>query len=357
MLELWTHVALTGDEIRQVHPAEAGSSWSMNLAGTGQCSFVFVVTDAVTGMTRSEVEETFAPNRTLISLRWGGVVVGAWKIEDWVYDDDAGTVTVTGVELRNEASWRMTYSLAGYELGTLEVWNLSHAGAVRAILHRFMQWAPEWHYPIDLPPDGVGTFSQTWHFWKKFTIADLLAQIEDEGYEVVFRPYLTAGRQLRFETLVAPRVVAGSSHFHLQSADSPLSGIRYKLSGAEQLTGLQGIGSGSGQDQPVKYAGGGPFPIPIRDAKREFPDLEGDRLQAATSSEFQSLRDPIAQWTVESFTSSDEYPAWHACVARGWVLESSGHRIFPDGPHGLRVIAASGSFGARISTEVQRGVA
>lgn len=355
MLDLWAHDAISGDEEGRVFPAESGAQWSMNLSGTGTCSFTFVANDADTGMTLSEIQEAFTPNAKMLSLRWGTIVVGAWKVEEWVYDDDAGTVVVTGVELRNEAAWRMTYGVSVYESGTLTVTNKSHQGAVRAILARFMQWSPEWNYPIDLPADGAGTFSATWEFWKKLTIADLLTQIEDEGFEILLRPYLTAGRQLRFQTLVAPKISVGTSHFHLQAEDTPLSGVRYKVSGVDQVTGGQGIGSGTGQDQPVAWAGGGPYLIPIRDAKREFPDLEGVRLQASTNAWFADVRYPRVQWTVASFTVSDDYPPSHAVAGRGWQLESSGHPVFPNGVHPVRVISVSGSFGSVITTEVQSG--
>lgn len=357
MLELWTHDAITGDEITQVHPAESGAQWSMNLAGTGSCSFTFVVTDADTGMDHDEIDATFEDNSVFFALRWGTTVLGAWKLEDWEYDDDKGTVSVSGVELRNEAAWRMTYGVSVYESGTLAVTNRNRQGAVRAILQRFMQWSPDWAYPVDLPADGAGTFSATWEFWRKYTIADLLKQVEDDGVEIFFRPYLTPARQLRFETIVAVKVSVGTSYFHLQAEDSPLSGVKYKKSGAPRLTGLQGVGNGTGQDQAVAWAGNsGSSGIPIRDAKREFPDLTGARLQAATNAAFAAMKDPIVQWTVSKFTSSDEYPPSHAVVGRGWQLDSKRHRVFPDGPHSLRVISSSGSFSNVISTEVQSGI-
>lgn len=354
-LELWVHDAITGNEKARVFPT-ADATWSTNLGGTGQSSWTFVVDDAETGMTGARIADLFLPNARLLALRWGATVLGAWKIEDWDYSGDAGTVTVPAVELlRNETKWRMTYGLSEYTLGTLTVTNRSHAGAVRAILSRFKDRSADWNYPIDLPPDGAGSFSQTWEYWKKFTIEDLLVQVESEGVEIFFRPYLTAGRQLRFETIVAPRVVVGSSSFHLQAEDSPLSGIHYRVSGANQITGGQGTGEGTGQDQPVKFAGGGPYTIPIRDAKQQFPDLAGDRLQEATNAWFAQDRNPTVQWTVDTFTISDDFPPAHALTGRGWKLESKGHPVYPDGVHSLRVIAASGGFGYQIKTEVQSG--
>lgn len=353
MWTLWSHESITGNELGRAWAA-GDPSWSMNLSGTGECSFAFKVLDGETGLTRAEIDRLFTPNSRSLSLRWGDTaVVGAWKIDDWDYDEDAGTLTVTGVQLRGETKWRMTYGLSDYELGTLTIANRSASGAVRAILARFMQWSPEWNYPIDLPADGAGTISATWEYWKKLTIEDLLTQIEELGYEIVLRPYLTAGRQLRYETLVAAKVSAGSSSFHLQAETSPLGGVGYKVNGADQLTGGQGVGSGSGQDQPVAWAGSGPYSIPIRDAKRTFPDLAGAQLQGATNAWFAAARNPIAQWRVGSFTADDEFPATLATVGRGWNLESSGHVVFPDGPHTLRVIACSGSFSNQIRVEVQ----
>lgn len=353
-LELWVHDAITGNEIAQVHPTEAGSSWSTNLGGTGQCTWAFFIDDPDTGMSGGRVRSLFQPNARLLALRFGAAVLGAWKIDDWDYFDDSKTVTVTGPELvRNETKWRMTYGLSEYELGTLSVSNSSYQNAVRAILSRFKDRSPAWNYPIDLPQDWSGSFSQTWEFWKKFTIEDLLVQIESEGMEIFFRPYLTASRQLRFETIVDTTVMVGLAHFHLQAQDSPLSGVHYRVNGAEQITGGQGTGEGTGQDQQVKFAGAPPYTIPIRDAKMQFPDLTGSRLQAATNAWFARAKNPIVQWTVETFTASEEYPPTLAVTGRAWKLQSAGHKIFPDGVHDLRVIAASGSFGAQIKTEVQ----
>lgn len=353
MWSLWSHDSITGDEIGRAWPKD-DAQWSVSLAGSGQSTWAFRVDDAETGLVRADIDRLFTPNSRTLALRWGtGTVVGAWKVEDWDYDEDTATLTVTAKEIRGEAKWRMTYGVNGYEAGTLAITNRSASGAVRAILARFMQWAPEWAYPIDLPADGAGSISATWEYWKKYTIEDLLTQIEELGYEILLRPYLTAGRQLRYETIVAAKVRVGTSYFHLQAEKSPLGGLGYKLSGAEQVTGGQGMGSGTGQDQPVAWAGGAPYVIPIRDAKRTFPDLTGAQLQDATNAWVAEARKPIIQWRATSFTLDDEFPASNVAVGRGWVLRSKGHRVFPDGSHTVRVIACSGSLSNQITVEVQ----
>jgi hypothetical protein len=352
MWSLWSHDSITGNELGRLWPKDDGT-WSMNLSGTGQCEFSFRADDAETGMTRADIDRLLTPNSRMLCLRWGDAAVGAWKVEDWDYNQDDETITVPGVELRNETKWRMTYGVNNYEAGTLEIVGRSASGAVRAIISRFMQWAPEWVYPIDLPADGAGDITAKWEFWKKFSIDDLLTQIEELGYEILLRPYLTVGRQLRYETLVAAKIRTGSNYFHLQAEESPLGGIGYKVSGAEQVTGGQGLGSGSGQDQPVAWAGGAPYLIPIRDAKKTFPDLAGDQLQKATNAWVAAARNPVEQWRARTFTASADYPATQAMVGRGWDFESKAHRILPDGVHPVRVIACNGTFSNQISVEVQ----
>lgn len=357
MLELWVHDSVTGDELgRVVHNVDAGASWSTNIGGTGTSTWVAKAGPEDDEYQRADIEQMFTPNSRILALRYGTVVLGAWKIEHWDYDETKGIVTVTAAEIRGETKWRMTYALSNIQAGTLTVTNKSHSGAVRAILARFMQWSSGWHYPIDLPADGAGSFSANWRWWEKFTIADLLGQVEDEGYEVVFRPYLTSGRQLRFQTLVAPKVTSGKSYFNLQADDRPISGVHYMLSGVDQVTGVHGLGSGTGQDQVSAVAGNMTFLIPARDVKIQFPDLTGARLQAATDAARDAGRYPVAQWTVDTFTFSDDYGPEHALAARAWQLQSKGHPIFPDGVHELRVIEASGSWSNQIGVEVQSAV-
>lgn len=354
MLELWVHDSITGDEIQRVlHAVNDGASWSTNVNGSGASTWLVKAGAGKDEYQKGHLNSLFVPHARMLALRWGTVVLGAWKIESWFYEEERGVVTIQSAELRAEAKWRMTYALSDVRAGDLAVANRSYPGAVRAILARFMQWSPDWKYPIDLPADGSGTFSAAWKWWQRLTIEDLLSQVEDEGYEVVFRPYLTAGRQLRFQTLVASAATYGTSNFHLQAEDRPLSGVQYHLSGIDQVTGVHGLGNGTGEDQKAAVAGNTTLIIPARDTKIQFRDLTGGRLQAATNAARTRGRYPTVQWSVGAFTFSDKYSPEHALTGRAWNLESRGHPIFPDGVHALRVISASGSWSNQISVEVQ----
>lgn len=349
--ETWIYKARTGASVDLVTPE--AFTWSTSLLGDGSGTATFKVDDTQKALTRERIWELFKPNDHMIVLRRGSFVAFAGKIDSWVYNQDAMTVTVTSVELENEWSWRLTYGVNAYTSGTLTVVNRTQSGAVAAILSRAMQWSPDWQYPIDLPATASGTFSATWEYFKKFKISDLLDHVRSEGYEIYLRPYLAAGDMLRFQTRVAPRITLGTSSFILQVQEVPLGGIQYTVDGSNQLTGLQGVGNGTGQDQEVAWAGSGPYDIPIRDAKRDFPDRTGTRLQSATNSTLAAEDEPLIQWSVKEFTISDTALAEEATPGRVWQIDSQSDLVIPDGRHMLRVIATSGDLSNTIRTEVQ----
>ena len=364
MFETWLVEMMTGDKLKRLDPSSF--PWSTSIAGDGQGTATFTLpdesqlTDAQIAAARDRRHADFRPNQRGLAVLAGSTVLYLGKIQDWDYSRDGGSVIVSTVELRNELAWRMTYGVNQYENGTLTVTNRSVSGAVRAILARFMQWSADWVYPIDLPADGAGGFTQKWEYWKKYKISDLIAQIEDEGYEVYFRPYQSAdGRQIRLQTRVAPKVTIDASTFILNAPQSPLDGVSYKLSGVDEVTGLQGLGEGTGEVQAVKWAGS---PVaqgrPVRDVKQEFPDIADARLQAATDAELAARSDPLVQFKVRRFHASEEWSPAHATPGRVWNLYAHRDRMIPDGWHKLRVIRASGNITTRaIDTEVQYGPA
>lgn len=350
MWEATVRKSMTGVYFDRVYPASF--DWSTSVLGDGEATIVFKIDDEEIPLPRAAAD-LFVPNAHSIDLRWGAFVAFHGKIEDWAYDRDAGTVTVAAVELANELKWRMPYGVNAYELGTLDIPGRTHAGAIARILARFMQWSPEWVYPIDLPADAPGSFTATWEYWRKARISDLIEQVRAEGYEMYLRPYVAESGATRLQTRVAPRVTLETSSFNLSAAELPLAKIRYKVDGARQLTGLQGVGNGSGQDQPTAWAGAPAPSIPIRDAKADFPDMVGARLQAATNAALAADAAPVTQWSVGEFNVSEEWGPEHAAVGRVWQIDSHGDPVIPDGTHTLRVIRASGSLGTVINTEVQ----
>lgn len=349
--QLCVNDAKTGNFIATIRTDDS-STWSTGIAGDGTSTETIVLNDAEEPFEQGDVADMFEPNDRLISRWWGEHCMYAQKIEDYDYDKDRGTVTVTTSDLVGETDWRLIAPVRGGD--DLIVTNRTTSGAIRAALARMMSFGSQWEYPIDLPADGAGPVSGRWQFWEKYRISDIIKQIEDRfGAELYFRPYGTPTTGVRFAARVGAPVTIGASTFNLDAEESPLSGVRYRVDGKRQVTGLLGLGNGSGEIQETAWIGVDSHPIPIRDTKQSFPDLVNPGLQQATDAYYWPNRSPLTQWSVGSFTISDDWSPEHASPGRSWRLESRGDLVIPDGFHQLRVIKASGGNGRVIKTEVQ----
>ncbi|MDI9889979.1 hypothetical protein [Microbacterium sp. IEGM 1404] len=352
---LKVHDAYTGAPVRSVTSVD--SKWSTSLAGDGVSTETIVVNDAENPWPHGDVANLFRPKARIIARWWGGSPLYAHLIEDWDYDKDAGTVTVEAADLLGEADWRMVDGVGADKYSTLTVTRRTPSGAIAAALARMMQWGWEWQYPIDLPADAPGEIDGSWPFWKKHRISDIIKQIEDRaGVETYLRPYATADGGIRFQTRVGGPITIGSTLLHLDADETPIAGVRYRVDGKKQITGLLGVGNGSGEDQETAWRGG-IIRIPIRDIKESFPDLTGDALGQATEQYYLRNVDPVTQWSIGSYTIGDGYPPELAAPGRLWQVNSVGDPVIPDGVHPIRVIKASGTNGRQIQTEVQSAAA
>lgn len=353
---LSVHNVRTGAFIANL-PAPVDSQWATGITGTQSSTETFPVYDPVEPLA-GHVDDLFAGNSHMLVRRWGNHVAYAQKIDDWDYSLSRGFVTVQTAELRGETEWRLIGGVGTSPTAVFSITNRSASGAIRAILARMMQWGPSWEFPIDLPADGAGGLSASWPFWKKLRISNLLEQIEERaGVETYFRPYVS-GTSVRFQTRVAERVEIGSAKkLHLQADESPLDDVRFRKNFQRQVTGLLGVGTGSGEDQPTKFAGQATHPIIIRDTQESFPDLEGAALQEATDKRFEARKVPDVQWTVGGFVVSEEWGADIVTPGALWDLESQGDGVIPDGVHGIRVISVSGGNGRKVNVEVQGAAA
>lgn len=346
--------AMTGAPAGRL-PMSTDSSWSTGITGTQSSTETFLVKDEVSLAGR--VDSLFAGNKHILARTWGSHVAYAQKVESWDYDRDTGKVTVSLSELRGEAEWRLIGGVSTSKTATFSITNRSSSGAIRAALQQMMNWGAAWEFPIDLPADGSGTFSKSWRFWEKQRISDILEQIEDiRGVELYLRPYLSGG-SLRYEAMVQPQIQIGLTEFKLHADESPLAGVKYRKDFTRQVTGLLGVGNGSGQDQETAWAGQDTHPIIIRDTQESIPDLKGAALQAATTNRFNARRQPTLQWTVGSFTASDEWDMSLAAPGRVWRLESRDDPVIPDGEHTLRVVSVSGGNSNQVRVEVQDAAA
>ncbi|MEQ6899469.1 hypothetical protein, partial [Microbacterium sp. KR10-403] len=211
---------------------------------------------------------------------------------------------------------------------------------------------PTWALPIDLPDDGTGAFTRTWPYYGFPTMEDCLAEVEDEGVEVFFDPYISSG-SLRFQTRVGNPVKYGGFELPVTVPESAVTGLHVKEDGSSQLTGVIYAGNGTDVDQLTAYAGHGPYTIPIRDAYRAAKDIKSTaQLQRIADADLAAHYSPVVQW---SFGVRLDDTVTAAMVKPGRVLHMhvNGDEWIPDGLVDQRVIGLSGDLTQNVTLEVQ----
>lgn len=237
----------------------------------------------------------------------------AGVIQDRDLDDDSMTCEVRTRELPAAMFGdRSFFGVNQYQAGqALVVEGKSPSGAVRAFLAACMSPSDDWKFPIDLPPDGAGTFKGGAKHEETATLASLLQSVRDLGVEIDFRPYFV-GDQVRHQTRVARRITHGSAlDLAVRAPGSRVTKLKRQESWAGEKTGVLAFGNGQGAVRPWAYA---PLPPtvaasggsvvaaaavpglekPVRDSFVTFPDIkvpEGDvvaqaQLQQAATEEW-----------------------------------------------------------------------
>lgn len=335
--------------------AVSSCNWESKLTGQGRGTHVLPLFG--TASDSDWWRETTKGNKYVIVQRWGTHIAYAGVLTSPEYDRDSHTVTVDSVELRAAyMDARMLYGVFNYDPDgiALSVSGKSWAGAVRACLEIATTdyWGDFWVLPVDLPADASGSFSAEWRHDERLTLEDHLSQIEADGCEVFFRPYLDDDDLLRWDTHVQSKVSIGTAtEIDADAADSPMFGLKFRRDYTREMTGILAFGKGGTGAEAYGYTpGDGAGEISVRDTWVNFPDLTGSRLIAATQA-LDYLAYPITQW---SFGAS-VFPDGPAPYAPGRLIEIDIQEdvYIPNGPHEMRSVAVRGDAGTMVRVEVQ----
>jgi hypothetical protein len=334
-----------------VLPVGTGT-WSTRLTGKGTGEHTVPLFG--TGIPQSLIREISKGNKYTLAQMWDGVVVYAGVIQRRRFVESTGMLTLRSMELRAAyLNSRMLYGVPFYDPdGTvLSVSSKSHSGAVRAVFEVGLEPAPAWSLPIDLPADGSGSFSAEWKYSDRLKVEDHLAQIEADGCEVDFRPYLDGDGYLRWETRVQTAITSGSATDLAAKAPGGLVvDLELVTDYALESTGVLGFGPG-GLTAPTAWAGNAGVDISVRDVWTSFADIPEARLQSAVDALFAQLETPTEQWAFGLHV----WPNGPAFALPGRLLNLFvyGSPFIPDGKHEKRVIALSGDMGFMVTPEVQ----
>lgn len=356
------HNTITGAKLLDIEPSSG--SWRRALGGGGQGLHVVQLRDGRNeDITPALARQLSEPNQASIAVRWNDTVLYAGTITRAVYAIGTGALAIHHEEgIRGLLRNRTTFGVGGgYAGGDLVISGRSAAGAVRAILFRGAggTWGASWDLPIDLPADAAGGVSFTSRRWDFHLIDDLLGQMEALGWEIDFRPYLTAGGALRYETIVGSRISAGSLEFVVTAEKTPVTGLTVTRDGSKQLSGVFVLGKGS-EDKMLRGEAGfvaGPV-IPVRDAVRSRKDVaSAARLDDMAMADLVEHRYPTEQWDFSLIAEVDDEVELLdvAALIPGVTLRmlTSGDEYIPDDTHSMRMLAVSGDLSRTLKPEVQ----
>ncbi|GAA4774682.1 hypothetical protein [Microbacterium gilvum] len=350
MWRFYVHDTISGARLVEVFPS--AGSWARRLTGQGQGQHTFVLTDSETGFSRATWRDLLRDNARTLLVCWEETPVYAGMILSSAYDRSTRTVTVSHTEIRHIFKQRLTFGVNQYVNGDLTITNKNANGVVRAILQRATQWSSEWALPLDLPENESGTLSRSWKKHQVLTIEDLLGSVEEEGYEIEFRPALTSG-VLRWSVRVGRPISGGFRDFNLTAPECPITDLKMTSDGSKRLTGVFVSGNGTGPDMVTNWAGSTTGnTIPIRDAYESSKDTRNATRLGEIAAAFLDLWDlPIEQYSFK-IQLGDETPNAFFPGERVY-LESQGDPWMNDGRTTLRVIALSGDMSLAITPEVQ----
>ncbi|MBN6777438.1 hypothetical protein JRG19_02590 [Pseudoclavibacter alba] len=191
---------------------------------------------------------------------------------------------------------RLMYGVGEYARGSRSFVNRSLRGiAIESIWHALSTGVERWNLPISVPASESGPLTETCWAWDFATAAEWLDSIlQREGAPILdFEPRVTDGKLMWHLRAGKPRIQESSVKVNLAAGKHPVTNLSITESGLRQVTGLIGVGNGSGKAtihadaNEVTLPGWTPVPdMPYVDATLSLKDeKDAGRLQQRAKGE------------------------------------------------------------------------
>lgn len=369
MAESIWHVEIVnklGEVLAAVEPSDG--SWVTRVNGTGSGSHTFQIRDADDDLTAADwndltigggqrrivVSKWQVPFTRPFALYWG-------EISDEVdVDDEAGTLTVTHLELRNVLSSRYGAMVPTYGPGgSFGVTNRSLRGAaIEIIRHGLTTSAPgdNWHYPLVLPAAEAGSFSKSWPHYELASCEEMLTDIQTlpNGPDIAFDPvWSTTGRIEHWARVGSPLIAGADFEWSYIAPETPVRKLKEKVSYSRQKSGVFVAGEGTEADMIVGLAGNRPgTPMMDRDVAITAKDAETQaEADAIAEAELAATREGIRQTSFSLHAPDVPIGDTFRLGARTHIWVEN-HWYLPSGWRHGYVVAISGNMTDEIGVEV-----
>lgn len=338
----------------------SAANWTTRLGSKGSATHAAKLRGL--GIPQSFIREVSRGNKYTLAHCWGDHVAYAGVIQNRGYSERREELRLYSKELRAALlGKRLTHGVNEYNpaTGVLTIASRSRAAAVRVVLNAAMKGGavPGWELPIDLPTDSAGGFSAAWRHDEGLTVENMLAQIEADGVDIDFAPYITSAGMLRWETRVGNPITVGTPFtLPVRAPGSIVMNPESDDDFSDQYTGLLGFGNGYGEDRLWTFSprtGDGIGDLPVMDTRTNFDRINDQtRLDAANDAEYAKKHVSLEQWDYSLYIGGIG-PAM-AAPGRLHDLHTYGSLFNLDGGRALRVDALSGGLNYVVKPEVSR---
>lgn len=349
----------TGVKHREVYPKSGRWRTVANGAGDGEHNFSLV--DPATKLAPNVWRDMTVPWAVTLVVSWNDSALYAGLIMRHTWNAQTGTLSVSHREVRAIATRRMLYGVGPYDpFADIVIENKSNRGLARSyVFYALINGTPRWQLPIVLPDDEAGGWTERIERWRFRTLEDLLRSVQeaDGGPDIHFQPRWTSAGKLEWVLMLGtPRLTATSIEVNVTAPESPVVGFQQVTDAAQQLTGLWGLGEGSGPDMlvsPQPLPDGG-RPIPFLDTSRPFKDIkEQARLDTMSAESMRSSREPTVQWTF-GLRGAEWMPRVGVGTSVRWHhMGDAFMERTPDGGRVSYVVGVSGDMSLELGLELQ----
>lgn len=365
MWSFWLCNTRTGEKLLRVEPESGSWGRALNVSDSG--SHVFPL--AGTKIPRQTWWELTTPwDRTIVQC-WNDVPVYAGLITGRPYDWTTKKVTLKSTDVRSIFLARYPFGANSYWAdasettpGRLVLSNLSlRAIAANVIEQGLIGPLSNYGLPIwRTSTSEAGPHSRVYENFNFQKVADILDELQnsDGGPDIEFAPQWspTTGWLewvMRAGSPTVPALTGGTFEFNLTAAKSGIAGFSIDEDALKQVTGVFGVGEGSGADMVVGGTPGASIAdIPARDDVVNYRNAKTREEASSLGREYLAAHRK-ATWQPSFSVRASEVDPTKLVLGSEVGIYDKGDPWNPDGWQRYRLTGISGGVGEQVSLTVQ----
>ena len=338
--------AITGAIVDQV-PVSA-FTWARLLSGRGDGAATIPIDG---GLSKPALRDLLTHWGRILRLDRDGRTVYGGYIIGRPYTRGSSSVGVTLGDLWALLGRRGAWN---HHAPHMEAWSttvtgsLAHQAAQAIIRGRTGPAAPRMGIPVTVPGFGGPAVTRTYYGYNAEMVADVHADLLDEGLDIYFRPRTISNGDFDWLMEAGPAWTSGENREVWVTSDDVVTGFSESSDGARVTNNARSIGEGSEVDMLTRSQRNLTSPYPLLDRSTERKNISNiTQLSALAGQDLVTFGAPTTQW---DFTVTADTDIDVGDMVRLWF---HGDPWIADGFYDRRVVKISGDLSAQVAVSVQ----